>query len=158
MRRPILFSLGLIAMLSSVSRPDGVAPWRPLAVAAQQVVRSTDPSSLAPTTASDGRAMFAAYCAPCHGKDGKGGGPVGQSLKVKPTDLTKISARNGGTFPDVRIRRLIEGADTVFAHGDQEMPVWGPLFLRLAPNTPGLIDLRVNNLSNYLKAIQERQR
>ena len=34
-------------------------------------------------------------------------GPVQTALKTKPADLTRISARNGGTFPTEKVRRFI---------------------------------------------------
>ena len=43
-----------------------------------------------------GPALSKAYCASCHGTDAKGDGPMAKSLKVKPADLTRIAARNGG--------------------------------------------------------------
>ena len=46
-----------------------------------------------------GADLFAAYCATCHGKNGKGKGTVVPALKVAPPDLTLIARRNGGTFP-----------------------------------------------------------
>ena len=46
-----------------------------------------------------GAELYAANCASCHGREGKGKGPMAQTLKVKPPDLTKLSKRNGGTFP-----------------------------------------------------------
>src|SRR5471032_1727814 len=70
-----------------------------------------------PTQASDAKQMFATYCAVCHGKEGKGNGPAAASLTKVPADLTKISARNGGAFPGVKVRRYIEGSDEVAAHG-----------------------------------------
>lgn len=35
-----------------------------------------------------GETVFNTYCAMCHGADGRGGGPVGQSFKPLPADLT----------------------------------------------------------------------
>ena len=100
---------------------------------------------------SDGAEMFASYCSPCHGKEGRGDGPAGPALKRVPADLTTLSARNKGTFPDIRVRRYIEGLDEVPAHGTRDMPIWGPLFRSLSRDTAAL---RVESLAMYLKSIQ----
>jgi mono/diheme cytochrome c family protein len=156
MRRSVLVALGAVGFWLSVANGWSVVPVAAAPAVAQQVINPNDRPQIVPTPASDGKAMFAAYCAACHGRDGKGDGPVGLSLKTKPADLTKITSRNNGTFPEVRIRRWIEGLDTIPAHGSREMPIWGPLFLQLDARTPGLVDLRVQNLSEYLKGIQQK--
>jgi mono/diheme cytochrome c family protein len=102
---------------------------------------------------SDGAQMYQSYCAPCHGKEGRGDGPAAAALKKAPADLTTLNARNGGTFPTVRVSRFIEGADETAAHGSREMPIWGRLFRDLGPD-PGIAQLRVSALSDYLKSIQ----
>jgi copper transport protein len=38
---------------------------------------------------SDGQAVFATDCVPCHGASGKGDGPVGLTLNPRPADLTQ---------------------------------------------------------------------
>ena len=105
-----------------------------------------------PTLASDPKAMFDTYCAVCHGKEGKGDGPAAKSLAKVPADLTKIAARNNGTFPETRVRRYIEGLDEVAAHGSRDMPMWGDLFRSLSRDTA---QLRVAALADYLKAMQK---
>ena len=95
--------------------------------------------------------MFQTYCAVCHGKDAKGGGPAAPALTKAPADLTRIAARNGGTFPDTKVRRFIEGLDEVAAHGTRDMPMWGGLFRSLDQDTAAL---RVAALSDYLKTLQ----
>ncbi len=51
----------------------------------------------APRTAPvSGKQMYASYCAPCHGVNGKGDGPVSAALKANPTDLTVLSRNNNG--------------------------------------------------------------
>jgi len=103
-----------------------------------------------------GPALYAAYCAVCHGKDAKGGGPMAKSLKVAPADLTRIAARNGGTYPLVRVRRLISGEDeTVGGHGTREMPIWGPIFSQVAWDQD-LGRVRVDNLARYLQGLQTK--
>src|ERR1700694_1642133 len=80
-----------------------------------------------------GPALYKAYCASCHGTDAKGDGPMAKSLKVKPSDLTSIAASNGGTFPLMRIERIISGEEQPpNGHGTSEMPVWGPIFSRVS--------------------------
>jgi mono/diheme cytochrome c family protein len=105
-----------------------------------------------PTPASDAAKMFNSYCAACHGAEGKGNGPAASALTKKPADLTQISARNGGKFPDVRVARYIEGADQVQAHGSRDMPIWGDLFRSLDRETA---QLRVAALSDYIKSLQK---
>jgi mono/diheme cytochrome c family protein len=75
-----------------------------------------------------GPAIYQARCASCHGADAKGNGPVAQVLKLPPTDLTSISKRNGGTFPAVRIVKIVTFGDDMAAHGTRMMPVWGTIF------------------------------
>ena len=83
------------------------------------------------------KADYVAYCASCHGVDGLGNGPLADTLKVRPTDLTVISKKNGGHFPYTMLRKTIEGMELGLAraHGPREMPVWGPVFSQ-TPETP----------------------
>lgn len=104
------------------------------------------------TPASDAQAMFQTYCAVCHGKDGTGNGPAAVALTKKPADLTHINTRNGGKFPEIRVKRFIEGADEVPAHGTRDMPIWGDLFRALDRDTAAI---RVQALSDYLKSLQK---
>jgi mono/diheme cytochrome c family protein len=101
-----------------------------------------------------GRVLFKAYCASCHGVDAKGDGPMARSLKVKPSDLTRIALRNGGTFPLMRIDRVISGEEQLpNGHGTSEMPVWGPIFSRVDVDQD-LGRVRIDNLARYLREIQ----
>ena len=103
--------------------------------------------------ASDARAMFDTYCAVCHGKTGVGNGPAASALAKVPADLTKISARNGGTYPEVKVKRYIEGLDEVAAHGSRDMPMWGDLFRSLNRDTA---QIRVQALSDLIKGMQAK--
>jgi mono/diheme cytochrome c family protein len=101
-----------------------------------------------------GPALSKAYCASCHGADAKGDGPMAKSLKVKPPDLTRIAARNGGTFPLMRIERIISGEEQLpSGHGTSEMPVWGPIFSHV-DRDQDLGRVRIDNLARYLRDIQ----
>ena len=75
-------------------------------------------------------------------------------LKVKPSDLTRIAARNGGTFPLMRVERIISGEDQPpSGHGTSKMPVWGPIFSHVDEDLD-LGRVRIDNLARYLRDIQ----
>ncbi len=99
--------------------------------------------------------LYKAYCASCHGADAKGGGPMAGSLRVSPPDLTRISARNGGTFPLARVSRIISGEEPLRrGHGTHEMPVWGPVFSQVEVDRD-LGRVRIDNLARYLQQLQK---
>lgn len=106
-----------------------------------------------PVPLVDGRSNFVAYCASCHGLDGKGQGPVVPALKQPVPDLTTITRRHG-KFDAIAIERVIAGADRMPpAHGSLEMPVWGPIFKGTVGSTSAA--LRLRNLVRYLQASQQ---
>lgn len=103
-----------------------------------------------------GAALYKAYCAACHGMDGKGGGPVAVALKSAPPDLTRIALRSNGIFPAQRVQRIITGEEPLPAgHGTREMPLWGPVFSQIAWDQD-LGRVRVDNLTRYLEKLQTR--
>ncbi len=102
----------------------------------------------------DGQELFNHYCAVCHGKEAKGTGPAADALKKAPADLTQISRKAGGTFPEVHVMRIIKGDDVVGAHGSRDMPIWGELFGSLRGKETA--ELRVNALMRYLEKIQAK--
>jgi mono/diheme cytochrome c family protein len=144
-----------------MTRPVIAVAFCLVAAAATGVVgqRSTadkTPSSLL-TPSLVGRDNFTSYCAPCHGREGTGNGPVASALKTRPPDLTKLARRAGGTFPRQRIEAFItNGGVTVPAHGSSEMPVWGPTFmaLELPDKSDKLVKIRIGNVVSYIESIQ----
>jgi mono/diheme cytochrome c family protein len=101
----------------------------------------------------EGPDLFRAYCAPCHGLDGRGAGPAASALRVKPPDLTLLSRNNRGEFPVARVRETIMGDQILAAHGSREMPIWGPVFHQVEED----VDrgkMRLENLVEYLELIQ----
>jgi mono/diheme cytochrome c family protein len=105
------------------------------------------------TSPASGKAMFMQYCAACHGQDGKGGGPAAAALKAAPADLTKLSVSNSGKFPETKVVRLIDGSDTLAAHGSRDMPVWGAVFHQM-DGSAATAKLRLANLTGYIQSIQ----
>jgi len=91
--------------------------------------------------------------------NGKGDGVVAAELKTAPSDLTQIARRNGGRFDGPKMIGIIDGRQSVPAHGPREMPVWGFVFdaeLQDQPYTGYTVLLRARVLSDYLETIQEK--
>jgi mono/diheme cytochrome c family protein len=102
----------------------------------------------------NGPDIYRAYCASCHGAEGKGDGPVAPALTTKMPDLSTISQRSGGVFPVARVRKIILGDETVAGHGSREMPVWGPIFHQIQQDRD-YGEVRLQNITTYLKSIQK---
>jgi Cytochrome c len=79
--------------------------------------------------------MYTAYCAVCHGQDGKGNGPATEALKVPPPELTVLAQKNGGKYLSMRVASIIRGEAALPANGTKEMPVIA--FLEHEPGLPG---------------------
>ncbi|TPJ54751.1 c-type cytochrome [Mesorhizobium sp. B2-6-4] len=109
----------------------------------------------------DGKAEYMSSCAVCHGSDGKGDGPLGDELVKRPSDLTRLSRRNGGEFPYWRVYAVIDGRATVPAHGERDMPVWGSQFLpadmkKYGPNAGEIVTReRIQELAGYVQTLQQ---
>jgi mono/diheme cytochrome c family protein len=111
-----------------------------------------------PTGAAGGKIIFRQICATCHGTDARGTGPVAESLKTPPPDLTRISARRGGDFPAETIASFIDGREKLGAHGPRDMPVWGDSLAQAVDDSytrERRIDRAVYMLVDYLKTLQE---
>ena len=109
-----------------------------------------------PTNPASGQDMFKSYCAVCHGEDAKGNGPAASALKVPPTDLTTLTQKNGGKYPAMHVSSVVRGEADLPAHGTKDMPVWGPLFLRLSQGHEAEVQQRVANLNQYIESIQAK--
>jgi mono/diheme cytochrome c family protein len=106
------------------------------------------------TSPASGQEMYTAYCAVCHGTDGKGAGPAASALKVPPADLTQLSKSNRGKFPAMKVMPAISGESGVPAHGSREMPVWGSLFWNMSHGHGGEVQQREANLTKYIESLQ----
>jgi hypothetical protein len=77
-------------------------------------------------------------------------------LKHAVPDLTQISKRNGGPFPFKLVKEVISGKDsTPLAHGNREMPIWGPIFHQV-DSDQDLGEVRLDNITRYLELMQQK--
>jgi mono/diheme cytochrome c family protein len=106
-----------------------------LAASGESQQRQIKPVPVKPTSAASGQEMYTAYCAVCHGKDGKGNGLAAPVLKIPPPDLTTLARKNGNRYPSDHVRSAIEGDVRLPAHGSKEMPAWGRAVLEYEPGT-----------------------
>lgn len=86
---------------------------------------------------SIGKMEFQKNCAACHGMGGHGDGPLVEFLKQTPPDLTLLSKRYGGVYPQDKVYDWIRDVEKVRAHGTAEMPVWGERYSREIMETYG---------------------
>jgi mono/diheme cytochrome c family protein len=125
-----------------------------MASAAERQLVDVTPTVVGPSLS--GRDTFRYYCASCHGRDGRGNGPVAASLKTRPPNLTMLAAGNRGQFPAERVKAVVaEGRPDAPAHGPSEMPVWGPIFQSLDPSDP-IATARIANVVAYIQSIQAK--
>lgn len=128
-----------------------------IAVAQQQPQQQTPPTinrvPLAQTSMASGAEMYNAYCASCHGKQGRGDGPAASAFKKPPTDLTTLKAKNNGKYPEMDVMSVLQwGPHATSAHGSKDMPVWGTLFSSLGDQ--GQTRQRLYNLTKYVESLQ----
>src|SRR5689334_8286124 len=97
---------------------------------------------LTATSPSSGKEMFATYCAVCHGVNGNGAGPAAAALKNRPTDLTRLSIKNGGKYPQFLVTETLS-SKAIAAHGSKEMPIWGDLFRTLESGNNSFVQMRI---------------
>jgi mono/diheme cytochrome c family protein len=130
-----------------------------VAVAAAGGARAQVAAEGVPGDPAAGAALYARYCATCHGAGAEGDGPTAELLTVRPTDLTALSSEDG-VFPTGRVVRRIDGRDPVLAHGSP-MPIFGPFFegqdtaMKTPAGQPILTSQPVVDLVAYLMTLQD---
>ena len=101
--------------------------------------------------------LYERYCASCHGDGGRGDGPVAIALRPRPRDLTRLKLSMGTSYSLDYLARVIDGRETVRAHGTSSMPVWGEVFsesLKERSRARELTLSYVRNLAVYLDSMQ----
>lgn len=88
--------------------PEGTIPATggELPMTRQEMTASEhNPLQSTPDDLAAGKALYATNCAPCHGDNGRGDGPVAHLLKTKPKDLVTGVSKNlpdGYTYGTIR--------------------------------------------------------
>lgn len=141
----------LVRFLQATQMPSARTPDAPPPARKQQPqqvrVRDVDPT--------DGAAMYKAYCASCHGADGRGFGPAAGAIAKQLPDLSVLTRTHDGKFPNAHVTEVLGlRAGNVTAHGSKEMPIWGNVF-RDTREDSAQTHLRIANLVAYLKSIQQ---
>ncbi len=139
----IIGSIGLAAGLVLLAGNPAAAQDKQIK---KEPIQQTNPSS--------GAEMFKTYCSACHGKDAKGDGPAASELKVAPPNLTLLAQKNGGKFPEDMVATVLRYGAKAPAHGAAEMPTWGPLFQSLNTADSSQVNMRISNLTKYIKSLQ----
>lgn len=107
------------------------------------------------TSAATGDYLFRTYCAACHGASAKGDGPLADSMRRRPANLTEIGKRNQGVFSADQVFKTIDGRTPVKGHGGPDMPVWGDVFSKSSDGgDPAVVEARIKALVAYLESIQ----
>lgn len=110
----------------------------------------------------EGEWEYKRYCAHCHGPEGTGNGEYAEFLRIPPSDLTALARKNQGVFPFDRVYRVIDGRQSVKAHGPRLMPVWGEELVNLFTHrydkelAEELVRGRILALTQYLYLIQSK--
>ena len=119
-------------------------------LSAPQKSPTTKASATAPPA---GAQLFAQHCAKCHGADLKGSGPFPPPYRTPP-DLTTLSRRHGGKFPDAYVSDVLHNGVKLPAHGPAEMPVWGTDFESSEKLNKMEVAARIKALAAYIKSLQ----
>jgi mono/diheme cytochrome c family protein len=128
----------------------------------RQEVRASPGSTVTPqdgrvpadASAARQRKLYDAYCAVCHGRNGRGRGLAFEALRTMTPDLTLLTQRNGGAFPRFDIERCIRAqVRSHSARGTRDMPVWsGALAIDGAPGAA----VYATDIAAHVESLQRR--
>jgi mono/diheme cytochrome c family protein len=108
---------------------------------------------------AQGHALYQRYCSACHGPGGKGDGIVSGLMRPQPANLTQLAKRAGGSFNAAAVAATIDGRQTVRAHGDPDMPVWGEILTAEqgpAPDRETVTRTKLLLITDYLASFQAK--
>ena len=59
-----------------------------------------------------------------------------------------------GSFPEERVRRIIQSGEALRGHGTPDMPAWGDAFKRTEGTDARTPEEAIRNLTHYLWSLQ----
>lgn len=139
----LIFLLAVFTMAQTAAKPEAAKP---------QVEVTPAPY----TPPDSGKAMFDAYCASCHGLDGKGHGPAAPAMAMPVPDLTMLAKTHGGKYPAFSVTETLRVMKPLAAHGSDQMPVWGPIFSQVSHQDQAQLQQRIHNLVTYIESLQQK--
>jgi mono/diheme cytochrome c family protein len=115
-----------------------------------------------PAAAQSGKQDYIAYCAECHGADGKGNGPTSRAIPMNPPppDLTRLAERNGGKFPFQQVVDIIDGRKNIPSHERIQMPFLGTTLQQpgkeFTPESDAQVKRRIEAMAQYVESLQQK--
>ncbi len=106
-----------------------------------------------------GQQQFSRYCSTCHGPGAEGDGVASSLFKKTPPNLTLLSQRNDGVFPEEKVLAVVKGESPIAAHGEREMPVWGEILdlpNETTVETETISDSKLTSVVYYLRSVQKK--
>lgn len=118
----LVLSFAAAGVVGCRSRPDDVREWRPSDHGQNPDEVQPDPNlppleDNDPTTAA--LALYAAQCANCHGRAGRGDGPAGMALR--PPDFTAAAFQSARNDEELRAA-IVRGRGAMPAFGETIRP------------------------------------
>jgi mono/diheme cytochrome c family protein len=108
------------------------------------------------TTPTSGQEEYTAYCAGCHGQDGRGKGRSSAYCSVPPADLTQLAQRNNGIYPAEWICEVLRHGTGHAPRGQGYMPTWEPLLKSMNGDPPGVTEVRIQSLAAFIRTLQDQ--
>jgi mono/diheme cytochrome c family protein len=115
-----------------------------------------------PAAAQSGKQDYNAYCAECHGRDGKGNGPTTETVPMNPPppDLTVLAKKNGGKFPFDEVVDIVDGRKNIPSHERIQMPFLGTTLQQpgkeFTPESDAAVKRRIDAMARYVESLQQK--
>ena len=112
--------------------------------------------------AQSGKQDYDAYCAECHGSDGKGRGPTTRVVPMnpEPPDLTLLTKSNGGKVPFDEVVAIIDGRKNIPSHDRIQMPFLGTTLQQpgkeFTPESDAEVKRRIEAMARYVESLQRK--